>query len=251
MTQQLISALFDRWNGQPILVIGGGKSVSLDLPKLGITPACVISANDHGAHQSFFKVDLYVNVDKIHCMKKVPMQQIMCGLGAPVVNKHSWADYRLPDWHFTGNTGLTSVAVAAALGGNPVLVTGLDFWHEGRVYFHESEKIAAPRRNRFVRASVTRRDREAMRPLKVFTAGANIRPLSGPMCEVFPKYDPDQVLPLPRPIAYRTKLLTAKAVPAKVIRDFPFSTHDMARAGTTVYLTPDEMVRWAGKVVPI
>jgi hypothetical protein len=243
--QQLISALFDRWNGQPILVIGGGRSVNRDLPALKFKPACVISANEHGANQSCFSVDLYVNVDKIHCLKKIPMEQLLRPLGGAIVNRHSWADYRLPDWRLQGNTGLTAIALAALLGGNPVLVTGIDMWHGGRLYFHD--RGGSPRPEKHIRASVTRRDAAALKPLRAFTAGANIRPLSGPLCEVFPSFNPAEKLPPAQPVAYRRALIGMKPVIATATRHFKLSNQDMVPAGRQLALSPDEAALWRGR----
>jgi hypothetical protein len=243
--QQLISALFDRWSGQPILVIGGGRSVNRDLPALKLKPACVISANEHGASQSFFPVDVYVNVDKRHCLKKVPMEQLLRPLGGIIVNRHSWADYRLPDWRLQGNTGLTAIALAALLGGNPVLVTGIDMWHGGRLYFHD--RNGTPRQEKHIRATVTRRDIAALKPLQAFAAGANIRPLSGPLCEFFPAYKPTEILPPAQPVVYRRALIGMKPVIATATRHFKFSNQDMVPAGRQLALSPDEAALLRGR----
>jgi hypothetical protein len=239
MQQELISALFDRWNGKPILVIGGGPSVGVDLPLLAITPACVISANDHGIHQSRFPVDIFVNCDKMHCFRKIPMEQILRPLGGIIVNRHGWADYRLAEWTMAGNSGLTAIAVAAALGGDPVIVTGIDMWHGGRVYFHKTPEGHVDKVRR-VKISTKRRDVQKLKPLAQFTKGANIRPMSGPLCEFFKQYDPAEVLKPGQPIAYRKKLAAIKPIYLQVEQPIRFANQDILKHGQQIALTPAE-----------
>lgn len=248
--QALISDLFDRWYGQPILVIGGGPSVGTDLPKLGITPACVISANDHGAHQKRFKVDLYVNCDKVHCFTRVPMEKILRPLGGAIVNRHSWADYRLPDWSFTGNSGLTAIAVACALGGNPVIVTGIDMWHNGRVYFHPTPDVPQHMRRlrHIVKPGASRRDKEAVKPLRAFAAGTNVRPMSGPLCNFFPAYDPDEVLPPQKPAAFRARCASQGNIRVNVVKPLRFGSFDATPIGRQLALSKSEFEKYMGCV---
>lgn len=236
--QQLVSALLDRWVNKPILVIGGGPSVTADLARLDIEPACVISANEHGFHQKKFHVDLVVNVDKVHCMLKQPMQDVLRPHGAPIVNRHSWADYRLPDWRFAGNTGLTAVALAAVLGGAPVIVTGIDMWHGGRQYFHKVP-WADDKKKRRVRPSITRRNRETLRPLQEFVKGVAVRPMSGPMTKIFPTYDPTEIFTA-RPCVQREKIREIKTVHVEAVRSFLFSGRDFVLPGQILALSPTE-----------
>jgi hypothetical protein len=208
----LISTLFDRWVSKPILVIGGGPSVLRDLldgPELP-NIACVISANAHGCRQTRFAVDLLVNVDKRHTHLKTPMEPLLRAYGIPIVNKHPWADYLLPDWEFIGNSGLTAIAVAAVLGGNPIIVTGVDMWASGREYFHDPMVISAlyaekPKHRRRIGTMISQ-NRASMRRLSglvAFARGSNIRPISGPMTAVFPPFCAHATLPTPTACAYR------------------------------------------------
>lgn len=236
--QKLISDLFDRWADKPILVIGGGPSVNDDLPRLVATPpACVIGANDHGAHQKVFPVDLCVNLDKIHCFRKLPMEHILRPLGAPIANKLSWADYRLADWPALGNTGMASIAVAAALGGNPVIVTGLDFWHGGRRYFHKVDEETRRSRKPMV---LTHFHRKKLKDLVAFVKGANIRPMSGPLCDIWPKYSVDEVLPARKDVAYRRKMRSIKPTYLRALRPFSLSNMDAVRTGQILVTSPGE-----------
>lgn len=250
MSQKLITALFDEWVGKPILVIGGGPSANVDLPRLvewGITPACVISANEHGGKQNFFPVTLGINMDKRHCLLKKDMREVMAPLGVPIANPHSWADYRLPDWPFRHNTGLAAVLLAAALGGNPVLATGMDCWSTGRVYFHDAPSRKRTRPSKSSAHILGPRGRR-LRELVEHVRGANVYPLSGPMCSAFSKFDPDARHAPPQPTKYRKHCLKITPLLVECVHQFPFSTYDMVNVGRILALSPKEYDKYRCKV---
>lgn len=239
--QELISALFDKWYGKPILVIGGGPSVTKDLEQLKETPACVISANDHGFHQSKFPVDLVVSVDRVHLFLKQDMEKLLRPYGKPIVNKHATADYRLPDWDFIGSCGTVAVVVAAALGGYPVMATGLDMWRDGRLYFHPTPGQAPSPRRRQQAAEFSRDEKKhKVNPLKKALGGSVFRPLSGPLCMAFPQYDPTEILPEQTVSPYREKLLKIQPQRVEVVKRFSLLHQDSIREGTNVVLSPKE-----------
>lgn len=244
--QRLISDIFDDYAGRPILVIGGGPSVLRDLPALpaDFAPACVISANDHGTKQCRYPVTFLVNCDKVHCMLKVPMEEHLRVHCIPIMNRFSWADVRLGDWPLVGNSGLAAIGVAAALGGDPVVVTGMDFWRTGRLYFHgprqeiaKAEQRAAAKR-RIIRPRAPTRGNKLLEPLARFAKGANIRPMSGPMTEVFPQYRHGEVLPPRQDIHYRVKAAGPQDYVAT--RAFPWRSFDKVVKGTVLRLTYNE-----------
>jgi hypothetical protein len=237
--QRLVNELFHRWEGKPILVIGGGPSVLRDLPRLKEAPACVISANEHAFKQSYFPVDLVTNVDKQHCLLREPMEKILRPYGVPIVNRHTWADYRLPDWTLAGNTGMQAIALAALLGASQVIVTGLDMWQGGRVYFYD--RGAKPPKHKAPKAAMKRRSKEKVQPLKLFCAGAHIRPMSGPLTEWFKPYDPAEVLKPSRPIGYRLRLEEETTeVLCEVVNPFRMSNGDYTRVGQRLALSQFE-----------
>jgi hypothetical protein len=239
MRQELLSALFQKWAGRPILVIGGGPSVLADLPRLDIEPACVISANEHGFKQKRFKVDLVVSLDRTHCLEKRPMAEILKPYGVPLVNRYSWADYRIPEWTLAGNSGMAAVGVAAALGGNPVIVTGIDMFAGGRRYFHDAG-VKAPK-DKGPRILASKRHRLRLMSLVNFCKGANIRPMSGPMQEFFPKYDPKESFPACRPVAYRTKLEREKPLRVLGVRSFTLFNGDAVHPDNEIVITQREL----------
>ncbi len=237
--QRLVTELLHRWEGRPILVIGGGPSVLRDLPNLKIEPACVISANEHGFKQDRFKVDLVTNVDKRHCLLKEPMEKILRPLGAPIVNRHSWADYRLSDWTMAGNTGMQAIALAALLGASQVIVTGIDMWQTGRVYFYDrGAKAPKAPKHRAPVSAMRRRVKDKVQPLKAFCAGAHIRPMSGPLVQWFKQYDPAETPKPARAVAYRTRLeAETKEVLCEVEHPFRMSNDDYTRHGQKLALS--------------
>lgn len=242
----LISNIFDCYAGQPILVIGGGPSVAEDLPRLvadGFDPACVIGANDHAPKQSYYKTGLLVNCDRVHMEKKLDMRDVLRPYGLPIINKHSWADYRLAKWTFTGNSGLTAVAVAVALGGNPVVVTGIDMWADGRTYFH-LQPAGVQRRKLFGaenRLGIRQRGLKQLQPLLTFARGANIRPVQGPLTELFKPYTFGEENFLPAvACAYRKAHRNEKVHIMRCTRPYKFGIRDNVNPGTEVAFCYDE-----------
>lgn len=249
--QKLVTELFGRWEGKPALVIGGGPSVLKDLPQLShANIGLVISANEHGFHQTQFRVDLVTNVDKIHSRLGGPMEGHLRPFGVPIVNRHSWADYRLPDWHLAANTGLQAIALAALLGANPVIVTGIDMWAGGRRYFHDKgAKAPKPGQPRQLRGAARRRDRERVKPLVQFCAGAHVRPMSGALTEWFKPYDPAEVLKPPRPIGMRLRLeAECQQVICEVVRPFRLSNHDYTKVGQRLAMSHFEYREHQGEL---
>jgi hypothetical protein len=237
--QRLVTELFHRWAGKPILVIGGGPSVLRDLPNLKIEPACVISANEHGFKQDRFKIDLVTNVDKRHCLLKEPMEKILRPFGVPIVNRHSWADFRICDWTMAGNTGMQAIALAAALGASQVIVTGIDMWQGGRIYFYD--RGAKPAKHPAPKRAMRHRMKERINPLRAFCAGANIRPMSGALLQWFKPYDPAEVLKPARPVGYRLRLEEETTeVLCEVEQPFRFTNDDYTRVGQQLALSQFE-----------
>lgn len=248
--QKLVTELFGRWDGKMALVIGGGPSVLGDFKKLTVVPDLVISANEHGFYQDRFKVDLITNVDKIHAGKGGPMEGHLRPFGVPIVNRHSWADYRLPDWTLAANTGLQAIALAALLGANPILVTGIDMWAGGRRYFHDKgAKAPKPGQPRQLRGAARRRDRERVKPLVQFCAGAHVRPISGALTEWFKQYDPTEVYKPARPVGLRLRLEHECAqVLVEVVKPFRMSNSDYTKVGQRLALSHFEYQKHFGEV---
>lgn len=198
--KQLISSIVQKYAGKPILVIGGGPSVSRDLPRIPQDyPACVISANQHGFMQDRFKVDYIVNVDFTMSSSKEPMQKALGKYGVPTINRWHWADYRLPNpYTYSGDSGMTGIAVAVALGGHPVIFTGFDRNTGDRKYFWgeppADRRVWELRQRTAARLNV-QNNAQANQKILELTKGAQVRCLSGPMRSVFPLWDINEKLP--------------------------------------------------------
>jgi hypothetical protein len=236
LVPQLISAIFNRHYGKPILVIGGGPSVIEDLPQLPDPSyfSAIISANDHGFRQHKYPVTYGVSVDKTHIERKMPMRCFMQAFKIPLINRHSWADYRLVDWRLITNSGLTAVTVAAVLGGHPVVTTGIDMWVGGNLYFHRV-------RDKF-RASPTRDGvRNKMRELGQWCGPAVLRSLRGPVAEHHGVFDPAEILPAVVAHSYRSAI--GPPVYGKAKDDFLWAQGDHVPRGTPLVMSPAEYAK--------
>lgn len=198
--RQLIKAIARSVTG-PILVIGGGTSAIEDLEKLRsakFEPAAVISANEHGLRQEYFKPTHAVCCDPTHGVKHTKMDRYLGELapGLPIITPCHFGDYRLPDWKVACNTGLTAIAVAAMMGG-AVVPVGFDFYRCGKpgadTYFHTSD-ADMPKDNRGHVSNSNSKvqdnfDKQIAALVKVLGPFEKVRPLSGPLLEHFKPWD--------------------------------------------------------------
>lgn len=240
MSHAITELLYKHYD-KPALIIGGGPSVLEDLPGL---PEhyfdCVISANEHGFKQPKFAVDYIVNVDKRHTVTGEPMKWRLAPYGKPIINSHSWADYRLLDWRLAGNSGITAIAVAVILGCDPIVVTGVDCWQANQLYFHSKEGL----QNRAVGQKFKPYLLEQVGSFVRSREGyyANLRSLSGPIKEKFGTFHLDELLPRPlKPHPYRLDWLGKRPERVRVRKSFSFSPHDTVMAGTVLALSQREL----------
>lgn len=234
--QRVISELFDAYRGKPILVIGGGLSVTDDLPRLtDFRPALVLSANEHGVKQGQFPIDYIVHCDKMHCLRHTPMAPYLRQFGKPLISRWATADVRLEDWRFNGNSGTTAVAVAAVLGGSPIVVTGIDLWSSGRKYFYDITTGLTAAQRRLAKAPIISQPDRRLRPLREFVKGAHVRPVSGLMAGSFPAYDPREKFGPPPVLSYTAQARQVEEY--RAAHSFHWSNHDTVRVGTVLKLT--------------
>lgn len=237
--QELISSILDKHYGKPILVIGGGGSVNLDLPLLPENYfSAVISANDHGCRQHKFKVDYMVNVDKTHIERRMPMREFMRAFKTPVINRHSWADFRIPRWKLVCNSGFTALAVASLLGGHPVVATGIDMWIGGNIYFHRVRNKA---RTDPSKDGV----KNKMRELQQWCGPAVLRSLRGPVAEHHGVFDMNEALPDVQPHSFRSTI--GPTVHAEATRDFMWENLDPVPRGTILAIEEQEWRKFSLK----
>lgn len=198
---KLIGELIGTIEG-PILVIGGGPSVSSDLARLkelGAEPAAVLSANDHGFRQSHYAVTYAVTVAATHRITGEDSRTYLTRAGArSIIAPGFCADYRIPDFTAPINSGLLALVVAAALGGSPVIVTGIDCYRmrdkHAPTYFHTP--TARSNSNKKKSSNFARQ----FLATRTLAKGAPIRPMSGPLLDFWPAYDPNEALPAAPPL---------------------------------------------------
>lgn len=243
---QAITELLYKHFDKPALVIGGGPSVLADLPFLPEDYFdAVFSANEHGFKQTKFLVNYTVNVDKRHSVTQEYMRHRLRQYHAAIINCHSWADYRLPDWKWAVNSGITAIAAAVVMGCNPIVTTGIDCWQTNQLYFHTAGdpgvRSAAQKFRPYFMEQLAHlvRSREG--------CYGNVRALSGLIKDRFGVFHVDEHTPVSElhPHPYRLELLARKMVRIKVLRSFAFSPHDTVMAGTVLTVSPRELHRIA------
>lgn len=169
----------------PILVVGGGMRAPSDLAALGQREyAAVISANGHAFRIPGLSPDFIVCKDDRHTETGESMHERLIQYHTPIIGRHWWADYRLPEWPVSINSGLMAIAVAALLGGGPIYPVGFDFFTEG-TYFYDPK---APNIGRGKRNNEIRRDIVKTAELVL---GTQVKPVSGPLLDIFKSTAPE------------------------------------------------------------
>lgn len=248
MSTRPITDLLRRWYGKPALIIGGGPSARVDLPWLedqGFAPAVVLSANEHGLYQGHYKVDFLVNVDRIHCSRKVYMIDYLRQFNTQIINAHSWADFRLPDWKVSANSGITAIAVGCVLGCWPVVVTGVDLFGAGRAYFHDPDLASKLPRSKSAAPSHVAKLR--IMELRKWAEKYPVRPVSGPLTGIYPTYDPAETIPPPDMVPYRKKIEKAPIRWYRGLKEFSFVNNDRVHPGEVCPFTEREAEPYVGK----
>lgn len=237
MSLKLLSDLVGPYQGRPILVIGGGPSVEQSLKEIPLDlPVCVISANGHGFKQDKFHVDFVVNVDFTYASTRVPMQQYLAQFNTPTINRWSWADYRIPEWIFNGDSGLTAITVATMLGGHPVIPIGMDRYTGPKRYFWEPEAEKGWDRRKPANIDNIR---EHTRKVVEFTAGSEVRILGGPLRAYWRVLDhPREEIPAWKPCRAAQCSLKGKIYIAQ--QDIFLHPTDSVKGGTRIRLTDQE-----------
>lgn len=188
----LIGEIAHCWAGEPVVVVGGGPSVNSDFPKIEKVKH-YISCNQHG--QLLVDCDYIVAIDDIHNPTNSSMEKFIKNFGKPVISGQLWADVRLHDFSFPGNTGLHAILVACILGGWPVIVIGIDCY-QGKTYWHDPNalNISHGKNQKFFDIRIEQ--------LKQITESWPIRPVSGPLSRFWPCYERTERLPTWEPFYF-------------------------------------------------
>lgn len=185
MNHRYASEIALRFAGRPIAVICGGPSA---LRNMHVIDGCAayISANDHGCRLR--PCDYITACDLVHTVEKVDMEQRLRVHGTPIVSPLFYADYRLTDWTYDGNSGMHAIYVAWLLGGHPIIVVGLDCYTGDRSYFHSQGKSSGGH------AKDAAHFEDSARRLSDMMPGAVVRLVDSPLT-TWPRYDAAELLP--------------------------------------------------------
>lgn len=187
--KRLIADLYACCRGFPVLVVGGGPSAPSDLEVVRalLPTAGIVSANGH-ATKLGLTPDWIFCKDDTHSETGERMEDLLRPIGVPIVGRHWWCDYRAPRWGVQGNSGAMAIALAALMGGQPIIPIGFDSY-QGATYFHDptSSNVSL---GKFEGHWHARYQRLAAR-----LTGAFIRPVSGLLTQSFPTFDPAESAP--------------------------------------------------------
>lgn len=169
-----ISDLIHVHKGRPAVVIGGAPCWPEDYKTVPYD-AIYYSANDHGC-------------------KVVPCNYLVCcddigdrahGHDIPVICRFPWADYRLYDIPLP-NSGAMASWAAWVMGCEPIIIIGVECF-TGKTY---ADNLEAPSSG-FFKSKAEHLKRWSR--LKDLCPNASFRPVSGPLLDIFPKYEPSDL----------------------------------------------------------
>jgi hypothetical protein len=175
--------LYGRRMNQPAIVVGGGPSAPSQLLRVfkeyPREQCTIISANGHAA-KLHLPPDFIVCKDHVHTETKELMEPPLRAIGATIVARHYWADFRIPSWPIQGNSGMMALGLAALMGCAPIFPVGFDCY-EGDTYFHTPD---APNVSKGLRESHWRSRYQRLRA-KLLTADIRLLERS-PLSAGFP-----------------------------------------------------------------
>jgi|GEM_PF-2705633 len=159
-----------RHRGARICVMGGGPSLADDIAR--VEADIWISANQHGA--ALRPVDYVVAMDNLHTVHKDPMRGIIRQFtDAPIIGPWHWCDYGITNYPLAPRlmfTGVVAQWVASMLGAHPVIMAGYGCYGGTHRTLGQHKEYA-----QFL--------------------GCAVRVVSGPLLDVWPAYDAEEVLP--------------------------------------------------------
>lgn len=218
---KLLGELVLRRVGVPAVVLCGGPSVtSFDANDLA-GDTLLFSANAHGAklvgERYGFGVDYIVSVDNIHTETKEPMEPMLRQYGVPIISPQFWADYRLHDWGFAGNSGMQAIYVAWLMGCSPIVVFGMDCYATG-TYWHNPnlQNISSGRNASFFL--------NKLRSLHNLCGSDHIRVAGHSLAgQFFPPYNPAERMPVVIPTPHQIRRADPKTVILRMECDRDFN----------------------------
>jgi hypothetical protein len=139
----------------------------------------VFCANDHGfRHAAFPPVDYMVAMDEI--------EERLRAHEAPIVSPRIWADIRMVEGKPpVNNSGMVAAWVAWVMGCAPIILVGMDLYTAGTYFWDETAHSSSQKKSLLDLVQRWQRVEEA-------APGIQLRPVNGPLCDVFPTYDPTE-----------------------------------------------------------
>lgn len=232
----LFGQLAGKYRG-PILVVGGGMRCWSDIEALGKSQhyQAIISANEHACKIPGLPVDFIVCKDDKHTENGEWMRDRLAPYNLPIISRHWWADYRLPEWKLQGNSGLMAIAVAAAMGGGPIYPVGFDFYQEG-THFHD------PNARNMSRGKPTSAIKRDIMPVSEACLGTEVRPVSGMLTAVFKPYQPGPFISRYLEPAIVSKYRDMAGLRVRAVREFAlrFAPGATIPVGTEFWMSEGE-----------
>lgn len=193
--------------GRPAVVLGGAPCWPEDYERVRAWPdsvrAVVLAANDH-AFRRPVEVDYAVACDN-------PMRERLAIHRRPIISPRHWADYRVLH-QVVSNSGALAVVAAWVMGCAPIIVCGVEFY-AGDTYAHDPK---APSVGKTVSVPQHLRRWEK---LTAATPGAQIRPVGGPLLQLWPAWDPIEPAADPAPADVIRRIVGGERV--VIDRDIP------------------------------
>lgn len=235
---RLVNDLYDAFHGRPCIVVGGGPSAPADYEKARVLEnPVVISANGHALNLGLVPDFIWCK-DHLHTELKVPMRDLLHGLGAPIVSRQHWADFRAPLWPVSGNSGQMALGLGVFLGCAPVVPLGFDAFQAG-TYFHAPNRpnVSLGRPLGYWQARYKR--------MASIIGTQAVRPVSGPLRMAFPTFGQPAEPYIPPTFA---ALRPGETVLVRTVTEAtdPYDRRANVPAGTVLALHPNEVARWRG-----
>ena len=133
------TVLHDIYEGRPIAVLGGGPNLPGDLLHVP-EDAILISLNHHATYLRDCHYIAFVDTPDAHPeLLKATNDYI----GRRITNVPGYSDYDMYGVQYWqgGGSGMFATWVASYMGGDPVLLCGINCFQSNPPHFHETEKI--------------------------------------------------------------------------------------------------------------
>jgi len=179
-----IKELKNKHAGKPIAVLGGGPNLSDDLAQIP-RDSILLGVNAHAS--KLVSVDYFLFSDSPDSTNWTAdlEQGVRVHEGRRISIVPGFSDWEMDvDYFHGGMTGTFATWAASYMGGNPILLCGMDCWQSKKVYFHSDAD-----ETHICQTYPLENSLNAWRPvLEQCENGANVRAVSGPLVDIFGEY---------------------------------------------------------------